>query len=264
MIQFLEGHVFHARTETAENSFSYPICNIYFSTNEVLALKSILKSKYFGLLQFNPMNYLEGESTDLHTRMRSFIFEKFGFQEGANYDKVFLQTIPKMFGYAFNPVNFWYFYSKTELVAVLCEVNNTFGERHYYWLHEKTENKPQNLLGVWLQAEKRFHVSPFFDVKGLYQFKFIQNEGRVEAHIKYQNDEGKNLLLTWVKGHIRPLQEASLARILLRYGWMTPLVVFRIHYQAVKLWLKKVKFFSLPKAPQSSVTYGRVKNDEKS
>ncbi|MBY0451520.1 MAG: DUF1365 domain-containing protein [Bdellovibrionaceae bacterium] len=260
MIQLLEGHVFHARTETAENSFSYPICNIYFSTDKVSELKRMLKSKYFGLLQFNPMNYLEGSETDLHARLRSFVLERFNFQENRNYDKVYLQTIPKMFGYAFNPVNFWYFYAKTELVAVLCEVNNTFGERHYYWLNE---NQSTNLLGKWLQSEKRFHVSPFFDVKGLYQFKFIQNEGRVEAHIKYQSDEGKNLLLTWIKGNMKPLGEASLARILVRYGWMTPLVVFRIHYQAVKLWLKRVKFFSLPKAPQSSVTYGRLKNDEK-
>lgn len=261
MIQLLEGHVFHARTETAENSFSYPICNIYFSTDAAPELKSILKSKYFGLLQFNPMDYLEGRETGLHERVRSFVLEKFNFHEHKNYDKVYLQTIPKMFGYAFNPVNFWYFYLKTGLVAVLCEVNNTFGERHYYWLNE---NQTTNLLGQWLQSEKRFHVSPFFDVKGLYQFKFIQNEGRVEAHIKYQNSEGRNLLLTWIKGNIKPLQDASLAHILARYGWMTPLVVFRIHYQAVKLLLKKVKFFSLPKAPQSSVTHGRLKNDEKS
>lgn len=261
MIQLLEGHVFHARTETAENSFSYPIYNIYFSTDSTTELKQMLKSKFWGLLQFNPQNYLEGNETDLHVRMRNFVSEKFNFHEGSNYDKVYLQTIPKMFGYAFNPVSFWYFYSKNVMVAVLCEVNNTFGERHYYWLNE---NQSTNLLNIWLQAEKRFHVSPFFDVKGLYQFKFIQNEGRVEAHIKYQNNDGQNLLITWIKATMRPLGEASLARLLMRYGWMTPLVVFRIHYQAVKLLLKKVRFFSLPKAPQSAVTYGRLKNDEKS
>lgn len=260
MIQFLEGHVFHARTETAENSFSYPICNIYFSTRQHAELKRLLKSRFFGLLQFNSMNYLEGAESDLHARVRDFTQSKFNFRDGHDYDDVVFQTIPRMFGYAFNPVSFWYFYSQTKLVAVLCEVNNTFGERHYYWLNEKDQS---SLLNIWMQAEKQFHVSPFFDVKGLYQFKFIQNEGRVEAHIKYQNYEGKNLLLTWIKGSLKPLETVSLLQILLRYGWMTPLVVFRIHYQAVKLWFKKVQFFSLPKAPQDVVTYGKVKIDEK-
>lgn len=260
MIQILEGHVFHARTETADNRFSYPIYNVYFATDQFADFKKILKSQFRGLLQFNSMNYLEGTETDLHQRIQNFVSSKFSFELGRDYDRIFLQTIPQMFGYAFNPVSFWYFYSSSNLVAVLCEVNNTFGERHYYWLHEKTS---ANLLNVWLQAEKQFHVSPFFDVKGLYQFKFIQNESRVEAHIKYVNFEGQNLLITWVKGSLKPLKQISSLRILLRYGWMTPLVVIRIHYQAVKLWLKKVRFFSLPKAPQNIVTYGKVKNDEK-
>lgn len=259
-LYFLLGHVFHARNETAENSFKYPIFNVYFSLDELENLKSIFRTKFLSVLGLNPRDYLLNDSDDLKSRIESFTKDKFGFKVKEDYDQVFLQTIPKMFGYVFNPVSFWYFFKNTNLNAVLCEVNNTFGEKHFYWLTSKS----LNLNDQWLEAEKEFHVSPFFPINGSYQFKFKFTNDKVESHINLISATGgKKRLITWVKGELQPVDQVSVWSLILNYGWMTPLVVLRIHYQAVKLFTKRVKFFKKPELLKNRVTAGKVAKIEK-
>ncbi|AZZ36033.1 DUF1365 domain-containing protein [Bdellovibrio sp. qaytius] len=248
-LYLMQGHVYHSRTETAKNSFKYPIFNIYFHVNDISELKNILKSKFKSFLSFNDQDYLQrDQKTSINDKSKAFLKEHFNYE--AEY--LFLQTIPRMFGYAFNPVNFWYCYRGEKLDAVLCEVNNTFGETHYYWLHKNGED----LTNKWLKAEKRFHVSPFFNVEGEYRFRFSPRDESLYVDINFYNNDGSLKLKTWVEGRLTPLEEASFVKLLLNYGWMTPLVVFRIHYQALKLFFKKVKFFSKPVPPSKEITHG--------
>lgn len=245
----MQGHVYHSRSETAKNSFKYPIFNIYFSISQIQDLKKVFKSKFKSMLGFKDQDYLYGSMQDtIADRSKQFLKEKFNYEA----ESVFLQTIPRMFGYAFNPVSFWYCYNGEKLDAVLCQVNNTFGETHYYWLHEKGED----LRNKWLKAEKRFHVSPFFDIEGEYRFRFMPKADSLYVDINFYNSDGSLKLKTWVQGRLKPLSEVSIMALLLKYGWMTPLVVFRIHYQAVKLFFKKVKFFSKPVPPSKEITHG--------
>jgi DUF1365 family protein len=248
-IQLLRGHVYHARSETAKNSFRYPIMNVYFDVQEESRLQALFKKSFFNLLSLSSRGYLSKSRDSLNAEVRELVKTRFGYEA----ETVFLQTIPKMFGYVFNPVSFWYFYKGKQLDAVLCEVNNTFGEKHFYWLHEQSD-----LNGRWLLAKKEFHVSPFFDLSGNYKFKFAIAENKIESHILFLNADNTVRLVTWIKGELTPLQNASLAGLLLNYGWMTPLVVLRIHYQAAKLFLKSVKFFTKPAKPAKDVTLGKI------
>ncbi len=247
-ISLMQGHVYHSRSETAENSFKYPIMNIYFPLSEQLRLRQIFKKNFYGLLSLDSRNYISNSKSLLQPEIKAFVKTQF------NYDcaEVFLQTIPKMFGFVFNPISFWYFFRKDLLEAVLCEVSNTFGEKHYYWLYQNG----QDLKNTWLVAKKEFHVSPFFDLEGHYKFKFIFNDNKLEAHIQLMNPDQSLRLVTWIKGALTPLDEASAFMVILNYGWMTPLVLLRIHYQAVKLFFKKVKFFRKPQPPEKDVTHG--------
>lgn len=246
----MEGHVYHSRSETAENSFRYPIFNVFVSIGAIDQLKSLFKKQFLGVLGIQAKDYLNKPL--LFSEIENFVEKNFSVKKGETYNDVVLQSMPRMFGYVFNPVSFWYFLKDETLSAVLCEVNNTFGEKHYYWL-----NQSQDLNKQWISADKEFHVSPFFDLQGQYKFKFILNAKSVEAHIQYITNEQKSRLITWVKGELKPVSEVSLSKVLLKYGWMTPLVVFRIHYQALKLFSKKVKFFSKPAPPTKEVTNGK-------
>ena len=165
--------------------------------------------------------------------------------------EVWLHTYPRMLGYTFKPVSFWYCHrADGRLRAVVAEVNNTFGERHCYLLDDPR-------YGVELLADKRFHVSPFCRVEGRYRFRFMrtQRDGqeRTVARVDHDDAEGP-LIQTSVSGTLEPVTPAALRRALWRYPAMTLMVMARIHWQALQLWLKRVRFFSKPPAPDQFLT----------
>jgi DUF1365 family protein len=160
--------------------------------------------------------------------------------------EVWLHCYPRVWGYAFKPVSFWYCQrADGSLRAVVVEVNNTFGERHCYVL-----DAPE--WGVEQQARKVFHVSPFCPVQGRYRFRFMRTPdlGRTVARIDYDDAQGP-LLSTSVSGALQALGPASLRRAVWRYPAMTWGVVARIHWQALRLWLKRVPFFRKPSPPSA-------------
>jgi DUF1365 family protein len=160
---------------------------------------------------------------------------------------VWLHCYPRIFGFTFKPVSFWYCHDTSDhLRAIVVEVNNTFGERHCYLL-----DKPQ--WGIEQTADKVFHVSPFCSVEGQYRFRFMRTSDRTVARIDHDDALGA-LIQTSVSGHLVALTTRSQWQALLRYPLMTVMVVVRIHWQAFKLWRKKVTFFSKPTPPQDFVT----------
>jgi hypothetical protein len=152
-------------------------------------------------------------------------------------------------GFTFKPVSFWYCHRLDgSLRAVVAEVNNTFGERHCYLL-----NTPQ--YGVEQRAAKVFHVSPFCPVEGSYRFRFMltPDRSRTVARIDFDDLAGP-LIETSVSGTLEPLTPQSARRALLGYPVMTLGVVLRIHWQAVKLFLKRARFFKKPAPPAQFTT----------
>ena len=89
-----------------------------------------------------------------------------------------------------------------------------------------------------------------------YKFKFSLSEKKIDAAIHLLNQDESTRLITWVKGDVISVNELTFSKIFFNYGWITPLVVFRIHYQAVKLFFKKVKFYSKPELPENIITRG--------
>ena len=131
---------------------------------------------------------------------------------------------------------------------MVVEVNNTFGERHIYLLDEAS-------FGQELQASKAFHVSPFCDVVGSYRFRFMtaQSRARTVARIDYDDGQGA-LLQTSVSGQLQALDAQAVRKAIFSYGAMTWGVMARIHWQALKLFFKRVPFFSKPSPPATLVT----------
>lgn len=165
--------------------------------------------------------------------------------------EIWLHTYPRMFGYTFKPVSFWYCHRKDgALRAIVVEVNNTFGERHCYLL-----DSPR--YGAELQADKCFHVSPFCRVEGRYRFRFMRtaSSGQERTVVRVDHDDAQGPLLnTSVSGALQPVSPAALRRALWRYPAMTAMVMARIHWQALQIWLKRVGFHRKPPAPEQFVT----------
>ncbi len=163
--------------------------------------------------------------------------------------EIWLHCYPRVLGYTFKPVSFWYCHRLDgSLRAIVVEVNNTFGERHCYLL-----DTPQ--FGVELRAAKVFHVSPFCPVEGDYRFRFMvtPDRSRTVARVDFDDATGP-LIETSVSGRLEPLTQQSMRHALWRYPAMTLGVMVRIHWQALKLFLKKVPFFGKPTPPTTFTT----------
>jgi len=153
--------------------------------------------------------------------------------------EIMLQTFPRVCGMVFNPVSFWYCHDRGgALIAVLAEVNNTFGGRHHYLLHDAGGALVD---GVEMRAAKGFHVSPFNEIEGGYRFRFHLERPVPLARIDYDDAEGE-LLLTSISGKARAWTAGTLLGAFLRMPFLTAGVIFRIHWQALKLWAKGVPF----------------------
>ncbi len=166
--------------------------------------------------------------------------------------EVWLHCYPRVFGYTFKPVSFWYCHNEAgALRAIVVEVNNTFGERHCYLL-----DRP--VWGMEQRAEKVFHVSPFCRIEGGYRFRFFldENFSRTLARIDHDDADGA-LLQTSVSGDLQPLDAEARRRALWRYPAMTFGVIARIHWQALRLWFKRVPFVRKPPLPGGLVTRGQ-------
>ena len=166
--------------------------------------------------------------------------------------EVWLQTFPRVLGYVFNPVSFWFCEDRAGRTrAILAEVNNTFGERHSYLLSHADRRPIAD--GDELAARKALHVSPFCALAGGYRFRFRNGDRLRMARIDYA-DEGGPLLLTSIAGSARALRASALARAFFTHPLMTFGVIARIHWQAARLWLKRVPYFPKPAPPAEELS----------
>ena len=246
------GQVMHQRMRPAPNAFNYPT---YFL---MLPMRSLHRHGS-GALAHNRRSALSffdrdhGDGGDNAVDWLDALLLREGVEDATG--ELWLHTYPRVLGYTFKPVSFWYCHRLDgSLRAIVVEVNNTFGERHCYLLDE-----PQ--YGQELRADKVFHVSPFCTLAGGYRFRFMRSEKNGEqktvARIDYHDsldDDAAALLQTSVSGTLEPVTAASLRKALWRYPAMTLGVMARIHWQAFRLWRKQVPFVSKPDSPQYPVT----------
>jgi len=242
------GYIHHARQGKAANAFCYPGLFLCFP----LAQRQQLQSRLFGYNRFNLFSYHDadhGDGGEPEAWVRGLLRA-----HGLHYadGEISLQALPRILGYVFNPVSFWYCHDCLgELRAVLCEVNNTFGERHCYLL--SSPDKGVISADAELRCDKVFHVSPFFEVRGEYRFRFLSKPEQRTVAIDYYQD-GALVLRTSVGGKADELSDGRLLHTFFSLGWATLVVVVRIHWQALRLWLKGATFFSKPEPPHKEIS----------
>jgi DUF1365 family protein len=244
------GQVRHTRLRPARNAFAYPTYFLMLPLRTLArAPSATLARNRRGALSFYDRDHGDGRTPSQGGAL-AWIDELL-HSEGITdaLGEVWLHCYPRVLGYTFKPVSFWYCHAAdNSLRAIVVEVNNTFGERHVYLLDRPT-------YGAELTTTKVFHVSPFCNVEGSYRFRFMTNAERSKtvARIDYDDAQGA-LINTSVSGALEPLTQQSQRKALWRYGAMTLAVIARIHWQAVRLFVRRVPFFKKPAPPTILVT----------
>lgn len=248
--QLLFGRVAHFRKRPAKHGFAYPVFALRVPLQSIDALSGPLFGvDRFNLFSFQRRDFGPRDGSDLEAWARAVLAE--GRVPEAD-GEIVLQAFPRMLGYAFNPIAIWHCHDRAgALRAVICEVSNTFGERHNYLL-SRPDRAPIG-GGDWLGARKVFHVSPFCEVEGHYRFRFSRRGDTHSARIDYHDRDGL-LLVTAISGDVAALTTGRLARTFVAYPMMTLAVIARIHWHALRLWLKRVPWFTKPDPPLQETT----------
>ena len=252
------GVVKHSRFRPAKNAFGYGVFTVSIpmrsrSKNPKLLSECGLKDNRAGLISFFDRDHGQGEKNSLAWIENLLHENQIPHVDG----EIWLQTFPRVLGYVFNPVSFWVCTrANGQVQAVLAEVNNTFGERHCYLLHKNSGEVLRS--GETLSSQKVFYVSPFCEVRGNYHFRFLfpqdSNSGNNSVYRIELHEDGLPLINTSISGSSRPLSQSMLWIAFLRYPLMSLGVIFRIHWQALKLWIKGVPFHSKPNPPEIEVS----------
>ncbi len=177
-----------------------------------------------------------------------------GLNEVARH--ILLITMPRVLGYVFNPVSFYLCFDEAKrLRAVINEVHNTFGEQHSY-LCAHSDQRPI-AAEDWLEAEKVFHVSPFLARSGHYRFRFDVKDETLGIWIDYYDKESQKQLITALTGRLEPLTRKALVRSFLTHPLITLKSTGLIHWQAIKLMKKGVRYIRKPEALPQKLTFSR-------
>jgi DUF1365 family protein len=227
------GTLIHARRTPARHVFRHPVSYWLFDLDELPELERSLR--LFSVNRTNVVSLRDRDHFDGVAPLKRAVVE---FAGDPTIERVLMLTQPRVLGYVFNPVSFyWCYRGDGSLACVVAELNNTFGER-----------LPEVLRGPQLRYEhrKRLHVSPFFGLDTSYEYAFSQPGNEVWARIHVRDDSGARPLTAVLHGRRRELTNRSLLGLLLSHPLQPVQVTLLIHWQALRLWLKRVPFHHKP------------------
>lgn len=245
-LAFYAGDVMHARLRPREHRFRYRVFMALLDLESPSPAPSRLRwfsSDRFNLMSVRQRDYLPDRvGDDLLARARH-AFASFGVDvEGA---RVLLMTMPRVAGYAFNPISVYYAVDgEGALRGALYEVRNTFGERVVY----EAGAGPGEALGPH-ETEKALHVSPFLPMGLRYRFRLAPPAERANLTIVESDAEGVVLTALFSGGRVEA-SDANILRLFFSLPFMTLKVILAIHFEALRLFLKGFQVHRHPRKTQ--------------
>lgn len=248
-----EARITHTRFAPKPYALAHRLTYLTVALSDLPRLpRAFFSRNRFGLFSLHDRDYGE-RGGDMESWISS-AFRTAGLQKPAG--RIVLVTLPRVFGFVFNPVSFWLCHDQAgALSAVLAEVNNTFGERHCY-LCRMPDGGPIT-SDTEIEAEKVFHVSPFLPADGQYKFRFVQNGDRLSIKIDLYREE-RRILSATIAGRRTTLTSGALLKSFLRHPFPTIQVIMLIHYHAARLYLRGLKYISKPEPPRALVTTSHI------
>jgi DUF1365 family protein len=232
--RLLIGETGHARLAPIKHEFRYPL---FYFVCELHELKELERSRLlainrWGVLALWERDYLGPEPGTIIEKLEG-ILRSNGYEWGDA--EAFLVTMPRVAGYVFNPVSFYLLFDETKrLTAMVCEVNNTFGEKHIY---THVPSIPAT-LPYSFELTKEFYVSPFFDTTGIYEVTVRSFHERLDLGIVLKKEQP--VFWAGLEGEWWPFSSAQILRTLVSFPFTAFLTMTRIHLHAVRLRVKSL------------------------
>jgi DUF1365 family protein len=244
------GEVAHRRLRPRKHALRYRTFALLLDLDELPELARRLR-----LFSHNAFNLFSFHDSDYGSGTAPLRDEIEGHARAAGLDlhggKIRLLTMPRILGYAFNPLSLYFCNDRSgRLLAILYEVNNTFGQRHSYLIPVE----PAAAGPIRQSCAKQFYVSPFMAMDMVYEFTVSPPEDKVSIAIVERDRQG--VVLTAIQAQDRvALTDAALARVFFSHPLLTLKVVVGLHLEALVLWIKGMRLQVRPPPPEQSVTH---------
>lgn len=246
------GWVRHERTRPARNAFRYPVYYLGLDIDELDEVDSSLR--YFSHNRGNLVSFWDRDHGPRDGSSLRVWIDGIAARAGVDLrgGSVLLLTFPRVLGARFFPVSFWYcFGADGSPRAVLAEVHNTYRDHHNYLLHNSGE--PFDFASS-PRAVKAFWVSPFVQVDDVeYEFRFSEPGDKLTVSIR-DLVSGPLMLTASIALEAQELTDRALRREVLRHGPVSIVALIRIHWQALKLVVKRVPFHPHTPAPEEETS----------
>ena len=227
-----QGHIIHKRTRDTQNFFQYKAPYLCVNLNDPHSLP--------WFISLNKLNCLSIFYRQHGYREKQTSLFKFATDLAKKYQIDFHQvnfiTIPSFLGYSFNPISFYlYLDHHNQLVSILYEVKNTFGDQVHYLSLKDFDQK---------QFKKNMYVSPFIEMDCTYKITVkIPNPHRFQCFINQYNKEEDQIFYASIDLPLTPLTKLQGFLFFLSNIFGSLKAIALIHVQALKLFIKKSHFF---------------------
>ena len=240
----LEGAVRHRRTRPFVYALEHRVFYVALDLDEldeVAGTVRMIGRNRRNLLSFRDGDHLDPPAVDLRQAVLDHLRAEGVDPEGW---RITVITNLRVFGYVFNPASFYLCRDASgALQVVIVEVHNTHRERYLYTLRQPAEATahPSDQPDFVASMAKDFYVSPFIEMKGTYTVRVRDEPTRLRISINEGQDDGL-LLHTSLDLTRRRLTDRSVARMLLRYPFVTHRTIALIHWHALRLWRRGAHF----------------------
>lgn len=234
-----QGKVMHHRVKPTDHRFVYSVFSLKVDLDE---LDQLDQFRFFSINRFNLFSFQERDhgtsKGNLAAEIRQHLIDRGHSSATARIE---LLCYPRILGFTFNPLSVYFCYNTDDQVEViLYEVSNTFGSRHTYLIESQGRDKV-----IRHGCDKLMYVSPFMPMETAYQFSITPPDQHVSIGIKQveqalSEEDRSTVFYASFKGDRISLNDRKLLKMFFQYPLMTLKVVGAIHWEALKLWRKKL------------------------
>jgi DUF1365 family protein len=232
-----ECTVMHQRLSPKRHGFHYRVFYLWLDLDELPTWDrklSLLSRNRWNLFSFYDEDHLGGKETDLKEGVLKRLAD--GGVDVSEVSSVRMLAFPRVLGYIFNPVTFYFAYTaEGDAVAALAQVTNTYHEQKLYVV-----KLPEGGNAFRLITPKHFYVSPFSSLELKFDFQLRVPDQALRIGVDDLDEAGEKVLVSLLTGKRKELSDGRLLACAVSYPLLTLRVIFLIHWHAFRLWLKKL------------------------
>lgn len=233
----LEGKVRHRRSRPSVYALEHDVWYAALDLaelDEVDRRSRLIRRNRRGLAVFRDRDHWLPAATDVRADVHAHLRAQGEDPDGW---RIVLVANLRIAGYVFNPASFYLCRDREgTLRIVVIEVHNTHGERRLYTLRPDQQGSAHHAA-----MDKDFYVSPFIDMDARYRVVVRDEPERLRIVID-ETEHGEPLLATSVTLARRPMRDREVARLLLRHPFVTHKTIALIHWHALRLWRRGIRF----------------------